>query len=85
VDLTAASAQPESGDDVATVLDRTKPRLEVAWRASDVDPLVPDVLDRQDVVVVANPLEPDDAPDAAPGDVVGDEGDCSLLQVAPPV
>jgi hypothetical protein len=50
-----------------------------------VNALVAYVFDRQHVIVLIDQLQADDASDPPSTDVVGDESDCSLLQVAPPV
>jgi len=66
---------------VASFLDGPEPRLEVAWCTTYMDPLVSDVLGREDVVVVAHWLESDDATDGTVGQVLGQDGHCPLLHV----
>jgi len=61
VDSVASSTEAERWLQALTGLEGLQPRLEVSWRFDDVDPSLPDVLDRQHVVVVVcDRLEPDE-------------------------
>jgi hypothetical protein len=81
VDATAAPAQSERRLEALAGLERLEPRLEIAGCTGDVDPTVPDVLDRHDVVVVCDRLQPDDPAQGPVEQVLGHDGHCSLLHL----
>ena len=57
-------------------LERLEPRFEMSRRASEVDLAVPDVLDRQYVIVVAGRLQTNDTPKGSLAQVLGHGAHC---------
>lgn len=82
--LAAAVAEAFRGLEATSVVEGLQPGVEVVRRVHDVLASVATVLDRHQIVVVSDREDPDDAPDGTMRQVVGDDPDAALFQLAPP-